>query len=59
MQDSKSTFGSSFNTSIAPIKTLDTVATSLKSSVIKRTQKERDQVANANSGRNMSKQNSR
>jgi hypothetical protein len=41
------------------IKTLDTVATSSKSSVIKRTQKERDQEANANSGRNLSKPNSR
>jgi hypothetical protein len=55
MQDSKSTLWFSFNSSIAPNKTLATVANSLKSSVIKRTQKERDQEANANSGRNMSK----
>jgi hypothetical protein len=34
---------------------LATVATSSKSFVIKITQKERDQEANANSGRNMSK----
>jgi hypothetical protein len=58
MQDSKSTIWFSFNSSITPIKTLATVATSLKSSVVKRTQKERDQEANANSGRNLSKQNS-
>jgi hypothetical protein len=48
----------SFNSSTTLINTLATVATSLKSSVIKRTQKERDQEANANSGRNLSKQNS-
>jgi hypothetical protein len=48
----------SFNSSTTLINTLSTVATSLKSSVIKRTQKERDQEANANSGRNLSKQNS-
>jgi hypothetical protein len=41
------------------MKTLATVATFLKNSVIKTTQKERDQEANANSGRNLSKQNSR
>jgi hypothetical protein len=58
MQDSKSTLWFSFNSSKTPIKILATVATSLKSSVIKRTQKERDQEANANSGRNLSKQNS-
>jgi hypothetical protein len=40
----------SFNSSTTSIKTLSTVATSLKSSVIKRTQKERDQEPNANSG---------
>jgi hypothetical protein len=55
MQDSKSTLWFSFNSSITPIKTLATLATSLKSSVIKKTQKERDQEANANSGRNLSK----
>jgi hypothetical protein len=43
---------------MTPINTLATVATSLKSFVIKRTQKERDQEANANGGRNLSKQNS-
>jgi hypothetical protein len=48
----------SFNSITTPINTLDTIATSLKSSMIKRTQKERDQEANANSGRNLSKQNS-
>jgi hypothetical protein len=58
MQDSKSTLWFSFNSSITPIKTLATVATSLKSSMIKRTKKERDQEANANSGRNLKKQNS-
>jgi hypothetical protein len=58
MQDSKSTLWFSFNSSITPIKALATVATSLKSSMIKRTQKERDQEANTNSGRNLSKQNS-
>jgi hypothetical protein len=47
MQDSKSTFWFSFNSIITPIKTLATVATYLKSSVIKKTQKERDQEANA------------
>jgi hypothetical protein len=40
----------SFNSSTTPINTLATVATSSKSSVIKQTQKERDQEANANSG---------
>jgi hypothetical protein len=55
MQDSRSTFWFSFNSSKTPIKTLATVATSLKSSVIKRTKKERDQEANANSARNLSK----
>jgi hypothetical protein len=59
MQDSRSTFGFSFNSSITPIKKLATVATSSKSFMIKRTQKERDQEANANSGRNLSEQNSR
>jgi hypothetical protein len=49
MQDSKSTLWFSFNSSITPIKTLATVPTSLKSSMIKRTKKERDQEANANS----------
>jgi hypothetical protein len=49
----------SFNSSTTSIKTLDTTATSSKSSVIKRTQKERDQEANANSGRNLSKQDRR
>jgi hypothetical protein len=48
----------SFNSIITPINTLATVETSLKSSMIKITQKERDQEANANSGRNLSKQNS-
>jgi hypothetical protein len=37
------------------IKTLAAVATYSKSSVLKRTQKERDQEANTNSGRNLSK----
>jgi hypothetical protein len=55
MQDSKSTLWFSLNSSITPIKTLATISTSLKSSVIKRTQKERDQEANANSGRNQPK----
>jgi hypothetical protein len=59
MQDSKSTLWFSSNSSITPIKTFAIVATSLKSSVIKRTQKEKDQEANANSGRNLSKQNIR
>jgi hypothetical protein len=59
MQDSKSTLWFSFDSIITPIKTLATVETSLKRFVIKRTQKERDQEANANSGRNLSKQNSR
>jgi hypothetical protein len=58
MQDSKSTLWFSFNSSITPIKTLATVANSLKSSMIERTQKERDQEEHANSGRNLSKQNS-
>jgi hypothetical protein len=44
-----------FNSSATSIKTLAIVATSLKSFVIKRTQKERDQEANAYSGRNLSK----
>jgi hypothetical protein len=44
---------------MTPIKNLSTVATSLKSSMLKRTKKERDQEANANSGRNLSKQNRR
>jgi hypothetical protein len=57
MQDSKSTLWFSFNSSITSIKTLAIVSTSLKSSMIKTTQKERDQEANANSGRNLSKQN--
>jgi regulator of protease activity HflC (stomatin/prohibitin superfamily) len=57
MQDSRSTFGLVLTQ--VTIKTLATVATSLKSSMIKRTQKERDQEANINSGRNLSKQNSR
>jgi hypothetical protein len=39
MQDSKSTLWFSFDSSITPIKTLATVETSLKSSVIKRTKK--------------------
>jgi hypothetical protein len=52
MQDSRSTLWFSFNSSITPIKTLATVATSSKIYVIKRTQKERDQEATANSGRN-------
>jgi hypothetical protein len=56
MQYSRSTLWFSFNSSIGPIETLATAATSSKSSVIKRTQKEKDQEANANSGRNMSKQ---
>jgi hypothetical protein len=60
MQDSRSIFGSiSTQVQTTPINTLATVETSLKSSVIKRTQKERDQEANANSGRNLSKQNNR
>jgi hypothetical protein len=55
MQDSKSTFGL-VSTQLQHIfNTSDTVATSSKSSVIKRTKKERDQEANANSGRNLSK----
>jgi hypothetical protein len=58
MQDSKSTLWFSFNSSKIPIKTLATVATSLKSFVSKRTQKERDQEANTNSGRILSKLNS-
>jgi hypothetical protein len=49
----------SFNLSTISIKILAIVATSLQSSLIKRTQKERNQEANANSGRNLSKQNSR
>jgi hypothetical protein len=57
MQDSKSTLWFSRNSSSTHINTSDTAATSSKSSVIKRTQKERDQEANANSGRNLSKQN--
>jgi hypothetical protein len=48
-----------FNSSTISIKTSATVATSSKSSAIKRTQKERDQETYANSGRNLSKQNSR
>jgi hypothetical protein len=59
MQDSRSTFGSVLTQVQHLLKTLATVATSLKSYMIKRTQKERDQEANANSGRNLSKQNSR
>jgi hypothetical protein len=59
MQDSRSTLWFSFNSSTTPNKTLATVATSLKSSVIRRTKKERYQEANANGGRNLSKQNSR
>jgi hypothetical protein len=55
MEDNRSTFFLSFNSNTASIKTLDTIATSLKSSVTKRTQNERDQEANANSGRNLSK----
>jgi hypothetical protein len=55
MQDSRSTLWFSFNSIKTLIKTLATVATSSKSSVIKRTKKERDQEANANSGRNLSK----
>jgi hypothetical protein len=55
MQDSLSTLWFSLNSIITPIKILSTVATSLKSSMIKRTQKERDQEANTNSGRNLSK----
>jgi hypothetical protein len=39
MEDSKSTLWFSFNSSITTIKILATVAMSLKSSVIKRTQK--------------------
>jgi hypothetical protein len=50
-------FGS-VSTQAQHISTSATVATSSIISVIKRTQKERDQEANANSGRNLSKQNS-
>jgi hypothetical protein len=39
MQDSKSTLWFSLNSSITPIKALSTVATSLKSSVIKELKK--------------------
>jgi hypothetical protein len=56
MQDSRSTFGL-VSTQVQHILT-HTVGTSSKSSMIKRTKKERDQEANANSGRNLSKQNS-
>ena len=51
--------GFSSNICKASIKTLATVTTSSKSSSHKRTQKEKDIEANANSGRNLSKQNSR
>jgi hypothetical protein len=54
MQDSKSTFGS-VSTQVQHRLTHTTVATFLKYSMIKKTQKERDQKANVNSGRNLSK----
>jgi hypothetical protein len=55
MQDSRSTFGLVLTQVQNILKTLATIATSLKSSVIIKTQKERDKEANANSGRNLSK----
>jgi hypothetical protein len=47
-----------FNSSTTLVNTQATVANSSKSSVIKITKKERDQEANANSDRNLLKQNS-
>jgi hypothetical protein len=50
-------FWFSFKLKYTTCKAYTTVATSSKSSVIKRTQKESDREANTNSGRNLSKQN--
>jgi hypothetical protein len=51
-------FASGFNSKPPHIKASTTVATSSKSSRIKRTQKESDREANTNSDRNLSKQKS-
>jgi hypothetical protein len=51
-------FGFRFQLKTTTYKAYTTVATSPKSSVIKRTKKESDPEANTNSGKNLSKQNS-